>query len=161
MRSGTGEAGAGTLAPCLKAEWMMASVGAPPSPWSTLRAGVTAPLDARNSSASLDARWPRDGWWRGPRARQEPAGGERILTAFFNQPVLESTGRTPSQWKVCHVRMLHKKGDTADVNNYRGISLLDVASKLYERVSYKRLEEAIANRGKPQRLDLAQPPTFV
>ena len=35
--------------------------------------------------------------------------------------------------------MLHKKGDTADVNNYRGISLLDVASKLYERVNYKRL----------------------
>ena len=31
-------------------------------------------------------------------------GMTRILTAFFN--LCWSTGRTPSQWKGCHVRML-------------------------------------------------------
>ena len=45
------------------------------------------------------------------------------------------------------MRMLYKAGSVHDVSNYRGISLLDVMGKLYERVAYCRLEEQLVHRG--------------
>ena len=70
----------------------------------------------------------------------------RIFAALFRK--CWRMGRTPEQWKESHLRMLFKSGDTSDVSNYRGISLLAVASKLYERVLYNRLEELLVHRGR-------------
>ena len=61
--------------------------------------------------------------------------------------VLAHGTKTPTQWKESHVRMLYKAGDVSDVDNYRGISLLAVASKIYERVIYDRLQEQLVHRG--------------
>ena len=134
---------------------MRSYVGSHRSPHSLLRSLTTEQLNAyalqpMETAAAID--WVGSDTAPGPDGhvpgvyKLAKPGMTRILTAFFN--LCWSTGRTPSQWKGCHVRMLHKKGDTADVNNYRGISLLDVASKLYERVNYKRLEESVVSRGK-------------
>ena len=59
-------------------------------------------------------------------------GGEPIvkaLTQLFNRCL--SDGRVPSSWKNASVVLIHKKGDTADIKNYRPISLLPVIYKVF------------------------------
>ena len=48
------------------------------------------------------------------------------------------SGHTPERWCAALVRMLHKRNSTQDVGNYRGISLLDVMGKMYEKVCANR-----------------------
>ena len=133
---------------------MRSYVGSHRSPHSLLRSLTTEQLNAyalqpMETAAAID--WVGSDTAPGPDGhvpgvyKLAKPGMTRILTAFFN--LCWSTGRTPSQWKVCHVRMLHKKGDTADVNNYRGISLLDVASKLYEPAARAAAAPAAPARG--------------
>jgi len=42
---------------------------------------------------------------------------------------------------------IHKKGDTSDVRNYRGITLLCTAYKIYAAILAKRLREEIERKG--------------
>ena len=37
----------------------------------------------------------------------------------------------PMDWKGGIVVPLHKKGDKMDLNNYRGITLMDIAGKVF------------------------------
>jgi len=49
-------------------------------------------------------------------------------------------GRMPEEWKEGIVIPLYKKGDRMDLNNYRGITLSDVAGKVVGKVVNRRLE---------------------
>ena len=45
-------------------------------------------------------------------------------------------GKFPSEWKKANVVTAHKKGDKQNLKNYRSISLLSVAGKIFERILY-------------------------
>ena len=51
-----------------------------------------------------------------------------FLTKYFN--VLFSSSQFPSEWTKAIIIPLHKKGDVNNPDNYRGISLLSVVSKV-------------------------------
>ena len=71
-------------------------------------------------------------------------GGEPIikaLTQLFNKYL--SDGRVPSSWKNASVFLIHKKGDTADIKNYRPISLLPVIYKVFSRILLQRMLQAL------------------
>ena len=54
------------------------------------------------------------------------------LTLIINQSL--TTGIFPNAFKTSKVKSIYKKGDIADLNNYRPISLLPTISKVFERV---------------------------
>lgn len=60
------------------------------------------------------------------------------ITEIFNK-VLDS-GYFPEIWAKGFVIPIHKKGDTNDPNNYRGITLLSNLGKLFTSVLTKRIE---------------------
>ena len=71
-------------------------------------------------------------------------GGELIikaLTQLFNRCL--SDGRAPSSWKNASVVLIHKKGDTADIKNYRSISLLPVIYKVFSHILLQRMLQAL------------------
>ena len=66
-------------------------------------------------------------------------GGEPIVKTFtklFNRSLKE--GKVPCSWKNASVVILHKKGDTAEIKNYRPISLLPVMYKVFSQVLLQR-----------------------
>ena len=64
---------------------------------------------------------------------------------LFNQ--VFSSGQFPIAWTEAIIQPLHKKGNTQDPNNYRGISLLNVCSKLYSYILNKRLVTWLEENG--------------
>ena len=60
-----------------------------------------------------------------------------FLTSFFNR--LFQTGSFPFEWSEAIIQPIHKKGDRNCPDNYRGISLLSVCSKLYSYILNRRL----------------------
>ena len=67
-------------------------------------------------------------------------GGEPIvkaLTKLFNRSLTE--GNVPCSWKNASVVILHKKGDTAEIKNYRPISRLPVMYKVFSQVLLQRM----------------------
>jgi len=60
-----------------------------------------------------------------------------FLTKYFM--VLFSSSQFPSEWTKGLIIPLHKKGDINNPDNYRGISLLSVISKVYTRIINSRL----------------------
>ena len=52
-----------------------------------------------------------------------------------------------ADWKVSHLVPLLKKGDLSNPNNWRGINLLDVASKIVSIIINKRIQKLIYKRG--------------
>ena len=64
-----------------------------------------------------------------------------FLVKFFN--VLFDRGRYPDSWTESIIVPLFKKGNQNDPNNYRGISLCDISSKLYSSIINNRLQEWI------------------
>ena len=63
----------------------------------------------------------------------------RPLKLIF-QAFLES-GKFPNEWKKANVVPVHKKSDKQILKNYRSISLLPIASKIFERLLYDRMSE--------------------
>ena len=59
------------------------------------------------------------------------------LVKLFNH--IFSTGHYPESWSEAVIQPIHKKGNRNDPNNYRGISLLSVCSKIYSFILNKRL----------------------
>ena len=67
-------------------------------------------------------------------------GGEPIVQMFtnmFNRCLRE--GKLPNSWKDALVIIIHKKGDTADIKNYRPISLLPITYKVFSQVILRRM----------------------
>ena len=59
------------------------------------------------------------------------------ITLIVNQSL--KTGIFPKVFKIAKVKPIYKKGDKADLNNYRPISLLPTISKIFERVIHTQL----------------------
>ena len=49
----------------------------------------------------------------------------------------------PQSWKEAKIILLHKKGDKADIKNYRPISLLSHIYKIYTKILQSRLKTAL------------------
>lgn len=67
-------------------------------------------------------------------------GGEEIITKMcelFNECLKE--GKIPDTWNNAIVVLLYKKGDRADIENYRPISLLSQIYKLFSKIITNRL----------------------
>ena len=89
--------------------------------------------------------------------RRKAAGLDDVHTELFKE--LDSTNRTAllkimNEWWIdadkisndfwqARVVMLHKKGNTSDLNNYRPISLLTSIYKLYAAIIKKRIEQGV------------------
>ena len=54
------------------------------------------------------------------------------LAFLFNQSI--SSGKFPDTLKAARIIPLHKKGPKTDINNYRPISLLNIFSKIFEKI---------------------------
>ena len=50
---------------------------------------------------------------------------------------------TPASWTTGLIVKLPKKGDLSDCNNWRGITLLSITSKILSRIIHKRLADAL------------------
>ena len=59
------------------------------------------------------------------------------LTLIFNKAYNE--GVIPNEWKTANVVPVHKKGDKADIENYRPISLTCLVMKVFEKLVRERL----------------------
>lgn len=64
-----------------------------------------------------------------------------FLTKYFNK--IFDYGSFPSTWCESLIQPLHKKGDINSPDNYRGISLINIGSKLYSYIINKRLTQWI------------------
>lgn len=74
-------------------------------------------------------------------------GGECIeewLTKIFNQAW--SQEKIPIDWTKGVVCPIYKKNDRTDCRNYRGITLLSHAGKIYERIIERRLREIVEHK---------------
>lgn len=60
-----------------------------------------------------------------------------ILMPLFH--LVWETGETPQQWSQGVVQYFYKSGAKDDMANYRGITLLDVISKLFNKIISNRL----------------------
>lgn len=56
-------------------------------------------------------------------------------------------GRIPEEWRISIVIPIHKRGDKEKAGNYRGISLLCTAYKIYPEILRKRLEREVEEKG--------------
>ena len=62
----------------------------------------------------------------------------RWLTSLFN--TIWSSESTPSDWLNHLIVPLHKKGSRSECDNYRGIALLSIPSKVFSRVLLNRIK---------------------
>ena len=60
-----------------------------------------------------------------------------ILVKIFN--VVFSSECYPKSWSEGVITPIHKKGNLDDVNNYRGITLINIMSKIYSHILHSRL----------------------
>lgn len=63
--------------------------------------------------------------------------GLELLTEICNKAWEE--GKVPQEWRIGIIVPIFKKGDKRECSNYRGITLLSAASKVYERILERRL----------------------
>ena len=80
--------------------------------------------------------------------KADPAVSAEIL-----QPLLQKIWEDeemPENWKIGYMVKLPKKGDLSLCNNWRGIMLLSVPSKILTRVILERLKEALDKKLRPE-----------
>ena len=63
------------------------------------------------------------------------------MLGFVNQAYSE--GGIPEKWKILNIVPVPKKGDLTKPDNYRGISLISLVLKLYNRLIMNRLRPAL------------------
>ena len=64
-----------------------------------------------------------------------------FLLKYFNY--IFDNGLFPTEWSCSILQPIHKKGDINNPDNYRGISLLNVCSKLYSFILNQRISDWI------------------
>jgi hypothetical protein len=67
----------------------------------------------------------------------------KILLQIFNKSL--STGIFPDFWKLALITPIFKSGFRDDVENYRGISILSIFSKIFEKLVVRILKQAIGD----------------
>ena len=75
-----------------------------------------------------------------PKAGLIKAGGgllSPVLARLFNS--VFRSGRVPRDWLLGAITAIHKKGDTSNPNNYRGITVGHVLGKLFALMLNARL----------------------
>ena len=65
-----------------------------------------------------------------------------VFTKLFNK--LLQSGKFPEEWSIGIIVVLFKGGDKADLNNYRGITLLRIFGKFFLGVLLERLNNVIS-----------------
>ena len=71
-------------------------------------------------------------------------GGDEVITQLvklFNQIITKKC--IPQSWKEAKIILLHKKGDKADIKNYRPISLLSHLYKIFTKILQNRLKKEL------------------
>ena len=71
-------------------------------------------------------------------------GGEEViqqLVKLFNQILILQ--KIPKAWKEAKIILLFKKGDKADVKNYRPISLLSHLYKIFTKIIQNRIKDVL------------------
>ena len=63
------------------------------------------------------------------------------LATLFNRVMNQS--QVPRAWNRGRVVLVHKKGDTSDVNNYRPLTVLTCMNGTYSKVINARLTEVV------------------
>lgn len=56
----------------------------------------------------------------------------------------------PSKWKMSLLTPLHKNGDKSDVLNYRPISIITAASKVFEKIMYISIQKKVQHLIRPE-----------
>ena len=72
-----------------------------------------------------------------------------FLYKLFNK--MYETGTFPIKWAKAIVVPLHKKGEVNEANNYRGVSLLSITSKIFSGILNQRLYNWAEENGKISR----------
>ena len=67
--------------------------------------------------------------------------GLRTLTSLIN--FIFNLGEFPREWAIDIIIPIFKKGDTGDLNNYRGITLLSIVGKIFNGILNSRLKSVI------------------
>ena len=59
------------------------------------------------------------------------------------------TKTVPAEWHTSMIVPVFKKGDSSSCNNYRGIALMSVYAKLYNRILFVRLRDTLEKHLRP------------
>ena len=74
--------------------------------------------------------------------------GIQPLSILFN--ISFASGQLPQDWKLVNVVPVHKKGDKADIENYRPISLTSLVMKVMEKIVrdelYSKFQDLISDK---------------
>ena len=71
-------------------------------------------------------------------------GGQKIIDLLFPITQRVYNGEPPPwQWRVSKIVPIPKKGDPSLMSNYRGISLMSVAAKVYNRILLNRIRAPV------------------
>ena len=83
------------------------------------------------------------GWDRIPNEalKEAPLPLLKQLTVLFNR--VKNRGKVPTGWKRGRVVLVHKKGPTVDVNNYRPLTVLVSVSGIYTKLLNQRLTQVV------------------
>ena len=68
-----------------------------------------------------------------------------LMKDFFNK--ILNTGTVPDEWAVSIICPIHKKGDTSDPNNYRGVSLINCICKIFTSLIGTRIRNHLDATG--------------
>lgn len=63
------------------------------------------------------------------------------LHILFNKSLISQ--EYPKKWKVSNVALIFKSGDKSQIINYRPISIISAASKIFEKIIYKKLFNSV------------------
>ena len=74
-------------------------------------------------------------------------GLAQILTTMLNQAF--DTGTIPDLWHIQLLIPVPKKGDLSLCDNYRGIALMSITAKLYNKILFYRLSAVLNKRLRP------------
>ncbi|KAK2168421.1 hypothetical protein NP493_1225g00001 [Ridgeia piscesae] len=100
--------------------------------------------------AEVPERW-RSNWGRWNSCRNMKHGGDNLFNRL-HQLITNAweVGSIPQAWKDASNLTIYKKGDRTDCGNYRGISLLFMAGKIFARILLNRLSTYITPEVVPE-----------
>ena len=115
---------------------------------------ISAPISAREVVAALsmasNTAPGEDKLKYSDLRKRDPSGS--VLAAIFSTCLAHS--KVPSSWKRSSTTLIHKKGDQADLGNWRPISIMLTAYKLFTSILARRLNKVISEKKVAEAPDL-------